>query len=144
MGDGVCQQEHNTYECGFDGGDCCKEMISDLSLLGDDKCHPGMYNSIFCGYDDGDCEAYRIKYPLCQADIKYDSGLGVHTNTTQSGILGDGVCDFISEYTTEECGYEYGDCKECKVDDYSLIGNGHCDEGPYNTEECEWDGGDCK
>lgn len=44
---------------------------------------------------------------------------------------------------TEECGFEYGDCKDCQVDDYSLLGNGHCDEGLYNTEACLWDGGDC-
>lgn len=46
----------------------------------------------------------------------------------------------------EECGFEYGDCTECKVTDprdLARLGDGICDGGKLNTAECGWDGGDC-
>ena len=58
-------------------------------------------------------------------------------------VLGDGKSDFVSEYMTEQCGYEYGDCKECKVTYPSRLGNGICDGGEYNTKACGFDNGDC-
>ena len=59
-------------------------------------------------------------------------------------VLGDGKCNFNAQYMIEECGYEYGDCMECKVTDPSKLGNGICDwDAYYNTEECGFDNGDC-
>ena len=58
-------------------------------------------------------------------------------------VIGDGICSFIREYMNEECGFEGGDCVECKVEDHTLLGNGICDGGAYNTEACGFDLGDC-
>ena len=57
----------------------------------------------------------------------------IHANT------GDGICDSIVHYMTEECGYEGGDCSGCNVTDYELLGNGRCDGGEYRKRifECE-------
>ena len=51
-------------------------------------------------------------------------------------VLGDGICDFIPQYMTEECGFEYGDCEECKVEDPTKLGDGRCDGG--KTPEMKW------
>ena len=41
VGDGLCQDEHNIEECGYDGGDCCHEKV-DGEYLGDGRCNVGM------------------------------------------------------------------------------------------------------
>ena len=34
MNDGICDDKSNTYQCNFDGGDCCKDdTIKDFCLL---------------------------------------------------------------------------------------------------------------
>ncbi len=141
IGDGHCQEEHNTVECGFDGHDCCP--IKDIDqYLGDGKCHGGFYFSNACKYDKGDCDELRKRFPFCPE-------LLTKPKRTYNGgpvVLGNGVCDFIPEYMTEECGYEYGDCMNCQVKDpkdIAKLGDGVCNGGILNTAECGWDGGDC-
>jgi len=63
--------------------------------------------------------------------------------------IGDGYCDG-SEYNTEGCGWDGGDCAEfngewpgCIVESPDFVGDGECDGGVYNTAECGFDGGDC-
>lgn len=149
VGDGICQEEHNNKNCGFDGGDCCNSKldsdeylggIKTSAFLGDNHCNAGHHNTVHCAYDSGDCDMLRAKYPLCPdfTDVN---------NTLRSdgtlAVLGDGICDFIPQYMIEKCGYEYGDCENCKVDDPFKLGDGFCDGGAYNTQACGFDNGDC-
>lgn len=139
VGDGTCQEKHNTKECGFDAGDCCLISKDDI-YLGDGQCHGGKYNTEACAYDQGDCDQFRYDNPSCSDSI-------FRTINRADGTpmkLGDGICDFVLEYMTVECNYEYGDCSECRVPDSSRLGNGICDGDLYNTEACRFDLGDCK
>ena len=67
----------------------------------------------------------------------------IQTDETAVSKLGDGICDFITEYMTEECGYEFGDCVDCQPEDPEKLGDGNCDGGAYNTQACGYDNGDC-
>ena len=57
-----------------------------------------------------------------------------------------GYCDG-GQYSTEDCGWDGGDCVEgypdCQVTSPEIVGDGNCNGGQYNTEDCGWDGGDC-
>ena len=141
VGDGECQDEHNDESFGFDGGDCCVENIEVKELLGDGKCNAGLYNSKICLFDKGDCDAFRNDHPLCpDLDLTKDQ---IYRNDGTPIVIGDGKCDFIPQYMTDKCGYEYGDCLECNVTDPTKLGDGICDGGEYNTEGCGFDNGDC-
>ena len=132
VGDGECQPQLNVESCGFDGGDCCSDKMED-KYVGDKKCNGGLYNTKTCGYDGGDCDAFRKKYPLCpDLDVPNDK---LYRDDETPIVMGDDKCDFIAQYMTEECGYEYGDCiKNCNVTDPTKLGDGICDGGKYNTE----------
>ncbi len=112
-------------------------MEPDSQYLGDGKCH-GHYFSRGCGYDGGDCGLLQSEYPYCP-DFFNDS---MNQTLGPPPILGDGICDFIPEYMTEECGYEFGDCADCQVEDPYRLGDGNCDDA-YNTRACGYDNGDC-
>ncbi len=101
----------------------------------------GFYNSIYCAYDSGDCDKWRRQYPQCPDLNLPDSK--TYQNDGTPIIMGDGKCSFIHEYMTEECGFEYGDCLDCQVEDLTKLGDGKCDGGEYNTEACGFDFGDC-
>ena len=109
---------------------CRSCIVENTTKLGDGICdRTGNYNTPECDDDGGDCKNLNL-YPDC----------GIPAS--ESAKLGDGVCDG-GLFFTEECGFDHGDCANCKVDNPSLIGDGECDGGDYNTEECGWDGGDC-
>ena len=140
VGDGICQQDHNYETCGFDGGDCCSQNVK-KEYLGDSQCNGGLYSTKMCGFDGGDCDVFRSEYPLCtDADLPEEK---MYRDDGTPIVIGDGICDFIPQYMTEECGYEHGDCKKCRVKDPSKLGDGICDGGEYNTEACGFDNGDC-
>ena len=87
IGDGVCNPgQHNTVECGWDGGDCISAnklnpppgwpagvptpaafpncYVSKPSLIGDGTCNKGPYNTRECSWDGGDCaEANKLDPP---------------------------------------------------------------------------------
>jgi len=102
IGDGTCQEENNTENCGFDGYDCCPYDKTD-PLFGDGKCHGLWYNTKQCGFDGGDCEEFNNSYQECFVDLKRISIDSLPV------ILGDGICDG-NIYNTKACGYEHGDC----------------------------------
>jgi hypothetical protein len=140
VGDGTCHEELNVKECGYDGGDCC-HMKLDPNYLNDGECNGGLYNTLYCGYDQGDCDQFRNENPLCPDLELADDQL--YKDDGSPIVLGDGICDFIPEYMTGECGYESGDCSDCKVPNPTKLGDGTCNGGVYNTEACGFDLGDC-
>jgi hypothetical protein len=60
VGDGVCNDETNIAECGYDGLDCClnHNMVSD-GICNDDTNHPE------CNYDGGDCCLMIVNTDSC-------------------------------------------------------------------------------
>jgi hypothetical protein len=143
LGNGVCESgDQNTFECGYDGGDClvynkaypeCDAV--EPKYIGDGTCDI-MYNTNKCNFDGGDCDLFLDTYPKC--NVAYPHNIG---NNVCSG----------AEYNTPECGFYGGDCLEfnkmypgCKAEHPGLVGDGDCHGGDYNTEECGYDGGDCE
>ena len=76
-GDGYCDDENNTEECGFDGGDCCdndrpnwNHFCQECDCLeprcqapnwkGDGYCDDEN-NTEECGFDGGDCCSEKLK-----------------------------------------------------------------------------------
>jgi hypothetical protein len=100
IGDGNCDGDYNTAECGFDGGDCdFFNKYPDCNVpywwnIGDGTCHGGYYNTSECGFDGGDCG--NFKYPNCNVDNLF--------------WIGDGNCDG-GDYNTTECDFDGGDCE---------------------------------
>jgi hypothetical protein len=140
IGDGNCDLEFNIPQCGYDGGDCCTLDKFD-PLHGDGKCHAGHYNSRECYLDNGDCLVFLENNPSCNDHEILD---GIKDRNGITPVIGDGKCDFISEaFMTEECDLEDGDCRDCVVDDPSLLFNKKCDGGQYNTLACDNDNGAC-
>ena len=102
--DGHCDGgEHNTAECGFDGGDCDEfnEKYPNCNadtpfFIGDGRCHGGDYDTEECGWDGGDCAHFNEKYPNCEVSLPY--------------LVGNGYCNSYAAYNTAECGWDGGDC----------------------------------
>ena len=149
LGNGICDGGiTNSYECGFDGGDCITFRLAYPACdtrfpekIGDGKCHRE-YNVEECGYDGGDC-----------CPKKSDE------------YFGDGVCH-AGLFNTAKCYYDNEDCLSLRerypfsCPDYNgeditdedgqpiVIGNGKCDFNKeyieqYMNEECGWVFGDC-
>lgn len=145
VGDGICNPELNVPNCGFDERDCCP--YNHDPLLGNGKCNGGYFASGICGHDLDDCQNFTSKYATCDFETaairiqELDKRLN-RSDSSKKIILGDGECD-TGAYISPECGFEMGDCEECKVSNYKLLGDTICDGGRYNTEYCHWDFGDC-
>jgi len=84
FGDNYCDDENNTPECGFDGGDCCDNEME------------GYTN--YCNA----CEC--LEYPEYTTEEPIVDG----TNCAAPQWFGDAFCD--DENNTEECGFDGGDC----------------------------------
>ena len=149
VGDGVCNAEVNTFQCGFDKGDCADFnnwlinhpncVVENPSWVGDGSCDSEL-NTPDCSYDDGDCadnNFFLIQHPNCVVD--------------SPSKIGDNRCH--AELNIPECGFDKGDCTDfnkwmnqnpnCVVDNPSWIGDGRCDL-QFNTHDCSYDKGDCK
>ena len=148
LNDGVCDGGFvNSFQCGFDGGDCidyniayptCDAVIPEE--VGDGICQE-VHNVRACGYDGGDC-----------CPVKGDEHLG------------DGVCHG-GWFNTANCLYDNGDCDYLRkafprfvdytahisTDDKGtpvVLGDGLCDRtkfdiAQYMNEACGWVFGDC-
>lgn len=86
LGDGACDDILNSAECNYDGGDCCESTC----VLW------------YCGYKGYDC-----KDPDAP---DYDEWRPPYNCSANFTFLHDGLCD--SEYNTEECVWDGGDCCE--------------------------------
>ena len=151
---GWCDDNNNSEECLYDGGDCCPcSCINGLP-------HTCGINDFFCRDPNSGCVDPHIDmYPTCTDGNIQD--------------IGDGQCD--ENNNNERCGFDGGDCCECTrigegssstflmcVDPSAAcfdpaavalqtnctsgyitnIGNGWCDV-ENNNEGCLYDGGDC-
>lgn len=156
IGDGNCDGfppwQHNTAECGWDGGDCVVDKFPECHVeypdwIGDGTCDGGDFNSARCGWDGGDCLEFNALYPDCHVFFSDKIGNGLCEGGLQ--VFDPSHGDFSSGgFNTEECGWDGGDClvegyPDCHVNLPSLIGNGECNGEELNTAECGWDGGDC-
>eukprot|EP00903_Cladosiphon_okamuranus_P008222 g7915.t1 len=161
MANAYCDEELNTPECNYDGGDCCSCTCVDKP---NQEC--GRWGWFACIDPDAQC--------VDDDDITVD----MLEECDWIGGIGNGYCD--QGNNKEACNYDGGDCCSCTcvaqdddyggcgnwanfacidpmapcVDDDSVtvdmidicdagsIGNGYCDD--YNNNaECAYDGGDC-
>jgi len=100
IGNGVCDgRDYNTFECGYDGGDCFERNelmqkrfsdchVENIGWLNDGFCDGAGYISEACGRDGGDCKDCFVE------DVN---------------LVGDGFCD-EGDYNVEGCSYDGGDC----------------------------------
>merc|ERR1712127_815418 len=100
LGNGICNIEYNTPQCGFDGLDCIA-FNADYPLCDTDTPHEigngfcngeENYNNINCGFDGDDCLRFMNEYPNCYAPIPF--------------MIGDGFCDNWEGYNTRECQWD--------------------------------------
>ena len=102
-------EESNTAECGWDGGDCVIEGYpychdGSPKWIGNGYCNGGSLNTKERGWDGGDCVVEG--YPDCHVD--------------NPEKIGDGICNgnpmafdyyYLYGYNTAECGWDGGDCE---------------------------------
>ena len=90
LGDGFCDRDLNTPDCGYDGGDCCE-----------------------CTCMDGPEYACGINVPDCKDPSCLDKNLVEDFPSCGGNLLqwNDGKCD--TENNNESCGYDGGDCCLC-------------------------------
>ena len=156
-GDGICDFDCNTIECGWDTGDCCAST-----------CAPDA--SFACGSYGYDCRDPNACENTGECE-EPDPG-GPDADGCTQDWLQDGYCD--ADNNSEACAFDGGDCcpstclpdlaydcgaagwdctdpnacentGECDpvptcVDNW--MGDGWCDE-QNNVEECGYDDGDC-
>lgn len=105
IGDGNCDGfppwQHNTAECGWDGGDCVVDKFPECHVaypdwIGDGTCDGGDFNSARCGWDGGDCLEFNALYPDCHVFFadKIGNGLcegGLQVFDPSNGDLEDSI-----------------------------------------------------
>ena len=122
IANGFCNDETNSADCNYDGGDCCVNVNTDEcsnctcyhqdncllgftpSVVGDGFCHD-QTNNADCNFDGGDC-CVDIKTENCSECICY------HQENCAVGyipsVIGDGFCN--DETNNADCNHDGGDC----------------------------------
>ena len=120
LGNGICDDDANTYFCGWDLGDCC-------APAGNGYCETGSnQNRQQCGWDNGDCCEETCQIPI-------PSFFGWE-------------CEFFSCVDPTYAAADAANISACDVSTISFLGDGYCDADAasnFNTAACQWDGGDC-
>ena len=125
IGNGFCNDEANTAECNYDGGDCCgpntnkehcaacicysKESCNAgisavIQLVGDGYCYDET-NNLECNYDGGDCclSSPNTDYcSNCTCNLLETCLAGTHP------FVGNGICN--DETNIAECMFDGLDC----------------------------------
>ena len=58
-------------------------------------------------FDAGACDSLRAQFPRCD----FEEIGNMFDENDYAPVLGDGICESsTSDYNTEECGFEFGDC----------------------------------
>ena len=121
VGDGFCNDETNTPDCNFDGGDCCLNVKTDLCSecechfkefcgtgfhpwVGDGYCNDET-NILECNYDGGDCcgNANTDKCYSCTCFLKETCAAGFPPFSVADGFCND-------ETNIPDCKFDGGDC----------------------------------
>lgn len=90
-GDGWCDEEVNTLECGWDGGDCCVET-----------CVNDETTDLICGSGGYTCKNGAYATPLSEECLSKPQLV--------PEFVGDGFCDKVGYYNSIECDFDGGDC----------------------------------
>merc|ERR1712151_317913 len=129
VGDGNCDDENNSKNCGWDKGDCC-----------------GVVKKAYCTV----CKCLDPGYvPSCGLpDYKGDGNCDDENNNCGCAFDGGDCC----VDTVKDGKFSYKYCKECKCKDPNgckgtckfpnYKGDGNCDDENNNCG-CAYDGGDC-
>ena len=108
VGDGYCNDESNTFECNYDGGDCCGPCIN-TNLCTECLCFSNIPKyDIDCGNYFTDSCAKCTNF-LCSEDCTRVNSECV-PSFLSNPLVGNGVCN--NETNIKECNFDGGDC--CK------------------------------
>ena len=169
IGDGFCNDEANSENCNYDGGDCCIDISTDYciectchhedncvlgytpSVVGDGFCNDET-NTENCNYDGGDCCGSCVLNKHCTECACLGGA------DTANVLMGNTVCN--DEANIAVCNYDGGDCcgynvntdlcsdckcyvnETCVAGTHPLVGNGFCND-ETNNENCNYDSGEC-
>ena len=121
MGDGYCNDESNTFECNYDGGDCCGPCVN-TNFCKECLCLSNITNyNINCGNYFTDscakCANFSCGWPDCTR-VNSECVPTVLSNP----LVGNGVCN--DETNTKECNFDGGDCcsNDCETVTVTLKG----------------------
>ncbi len=136
INDGYCDNEANSQQCNYDGGDCCLQPSKCFSCGANEcNCHETGLNQCGCldfsEANDGYCDGYN-NYAECD----YDGGdCCLASSSCLLTCHGDGcICHETGQLHCADTN------QLCSLD--SWINDGHCHQYA-NNEECHFDGGDC-
>ena len=128
IANGYCDDEVNTKECNYDGGDCCGSCINtdycikcicydDIAndaqfsnkYVGNGYCDDGL-NIEKCEYDGGDCCGLCINTEYCtKCECLQDVGEYIYNGRGPAApFIGNGFCD--DALNKIECNFDAGDC----------------------------------
>ncbi|CAM9785170.1 unnamed protein product, partial [Ectocarpus fasciculatus] len=99
IGNGICDNDNNKEECGYDGGDCCSCTCQVPAEFMEEKFRCSKFIDYACVDPEASC--------VDDDDIT----VNMLENCEYISSLGDGWCDLRNN--NAECGYDGGDCCEC-------------------------------
>ena len=121
INDNFCQDNINTPECFWDGGDCCNNDYPDWDA--------------FCN----DCTCKDPKYDWCfNKTLMNDKFCHDGNNVPECDWDGGDCCDNEQIGWNDQC----EDCECLVCPEPAKVDNTYCDDF-NNIPACNWDGGDC-
>ena len=136
VGDGICDDSHNTKRCNFDGNDCCEGTFENCYTC---KCHLNGNSGAQLLPLTANCSKFLIGDGVCDwwndfAFCDYDGGDCRTTTTTTTTPSG------ITEKVKFDIQIYFDPFQGCLKPLW--VGDGYCDD-QTNTPQCNFDGGDC-
>ena len=124
VGDGICNDEANHFECNYDGGDCCGPCVIKKYCL--------------------DCACYHeVTANLAYNPLIHDGFCNDETNTPECNYDGGDCCgSCVVKTYCSDCQCLGGDNNGNDISHHPLIGDGYCHDD-NNVAVCDYDGGDC-